>query len=246
MSRWLATVLMAGAMGCGEPVGEYVAAHRAAAEAQLSRVARVAELVATMPSNDWATMKDPGPLAICDLVIAPHRDKGCETWVIGLEQLRSPGRYLEPAPLVSFGSAEWLVTTTNLLTTGRFPPNDRYPTGDEPDRLTRAITFAFEWLEGVRYLIVVRTDELVAPALAEDQKSYAPGRYRGEALLFALRPEPTSLGSAPFGYAMQGDIKVRMQKGIIHREQLAQVFARGVREALAEALVERLKQLERP
>ena len=246
MSRWLAAVLMACVVGCGEPVGEYVAAHRAAAEAQLAKVARVAELVATLPPNDWATMKDPGPLAICDLVIAPHRAKGCETWVIGLEQLRSAGRYLEPAPLVSFGSAEWLVTTTNLLTTGRFPPNDRYPTGDEPSRLTRAITYAFEWLESARYLIVVRTDELVPPALAEDQKSYAPGSFRGEALLFALAPEPTALGSAPFGYAMQGDVKVRMQKGIIHEEQIAQGFAKGVREALAEALVERLKQLERP
>jgi len=235
-----------GVAGCGEPVDEYLGARRATAEDKLAKVAKVGELTATLAPNDWATMKDPGPLAICDLVIAAHRDKGCDTWVIGLEQLLTPRRHLEPPPLVSFGSDDWLVTTTSLLETGRFPPNERYPSGAEPDRVTRAVTFAFTWLESLRYLIVIRTDELVPPALAEDRKSYAPGSFRGEALLFELLPEPRSLGGAPFSYAMAGDLTVRMRKGVIHEEQIGQAFAKGVREALAEALVGRLKQLERP
>lgn len=247
MRGWMTGLVVASTVaGCGEPVGEYLEARRAAAGEKLARVARVAELTATLAPNDWATMKDPGPLAVCDLVIAPHRDKGCDTWVIGLEQLLSPRRHLAPEPLVRFGSDDWLVMTTSLLETGRFPPNERYPEGAEPDRLVRAITFAFTWLESVRYLIVVRTDELVPPVLAEDQKSYAPGSFRGEAMLFELYPEPRSLGGAPFSYAMVGDIQVRMQKGVIHKEQVDQAFAKGVREALSEALVGRLKQLERP
>lgn len=231
---------------CGEPVRDYLAEHRELATAQLHRVARVREIMRALPPAEWPTMRDPGPLAICDLVIPPHRDAGCDTWVIDQAQLDNPRAFLDPPPLVAYGQADWLVFTTSLLETGRYPPNARYPDGDEPDRLTRPITYAFSWLLSLRFLIVVRTDELVPPRLADDQKSYSAGSFRGEAVLFSLRPEPTALGSVPFSHAMVGDVKVRMHRGRINAAQLDKAFADGVRKALAEALVARLKELERP
>lgn len=231
---------------CSEPVRDYLAEHRELATAQLHRVARVRDIMRALSASEWPTMRDPGPLAICDLVIPPHRDAGCDTWVIDQAQLENPRAFLEPAPLVSYGQTDWLVFTTSLLETGRFPPNVHYPDGDEPDRLTRPITYAFGWLLSLRFLIVVRTDELVPPRLAEDQKSYSAGSFRGEAVLFSLRPEPSALGGVPFSHAMVGDVKVRMQRGRIHAAQLDKAFADGVRQALAEALVTRLKELERP
>lgn len=232
--------------GCGESVADYVAARRDNAKAQLARVAKVAELAHIVPANDWPTMKDPGRLAICDLVIPPHREAGCDTWVIEQAQLDQPKSYLSPKPLVSYGLADWLVLTTSLLETGRFPPNESYPEGAEADRLTRPIIYAFGWIEQVRYVIVVRQKELTPPKLADDQKSYTPGSYSGEAILFELMPEPKSLGSVPFEYAMTGDLKVRMRGGVIHIQQIEKGFADGVRQELASALVARLSNLERP
>lgn len=231
---------------CGESVAEYIAARRELATAQLARIDAVRSLARAEPHHDWATMKDPGPLVICDLVIPPHRDAGCDTWVIDQAQLEQPTAYLDPPPLLSYGQADWLVLTTSLVTAGRFPPNANYPSGAEADRLTRPILYAFSWLEQVRYVIVVRQDELTAPALAADQKSYEPGSFRGEATLFALLPEPHSLGGAPFAHTMTGELQVRMRRGGIQLNQVNKAFADGVRQSLAEALVSRLNHLERP
>lgn len=231
---------------CGETVADYIAKHRAASEDQLARVAKVRALSKSEPKNEWPTMRDPGHLAVCDLVIAPYREGACDTWVIDQAQLDAPEAFLDPAPLVSYGQADWLVMTNALLSTGRFPPNKAYPSGDEADRLTRPIIYAFEWLAKVRYVIVVRTDELVAPKLAPDQKSYEPGKFVGEAILYELAPEVRSLGTAPFSYAMTGELKVRMRGGIIHAAQINKAFADGVRDSLAEVLVARLGTLERP
>ena len=232
--------------GCGESVAEYVAARREGAQAQLARVAKVRALAHASPANEWATMKDPGRLAICDLVIPAYREAGCDTWVIEQEQLDNPKAYLDPKPLVSYGQADWLVLTTSLIDSGRFPPNASFPDGAEADRLTRPIIYAFGWIEQVRYVIVVRQGELTPPELAADQKSYTPGSYRGEAMLFELLPEPRSLGSAPFEYAMTGELQVRMRGGVIHAAQIEKAFADGVRQELASALVARLSNLERP
>lgn|GEM_PF-4876657 len=232
--------------GCGESVAEYVAAHRDAAKAQLARVAKVRELAHIVPADEWPTMKDPGRLAICDLVIPAYRDAGCDTWVIEQAQLDQSKSYLSPKSLVSYGAADWLVLPTSLIDTGRYPPNESYPEGAEADRLTRPILYAFSWIEQVRYVIVVRQKEATAPKLADDQKSYAPGSYSGEAILFELMPEPKSLGSVPFEYAMTGDVQIRMRRGVIHPEQIEKAFADGVRQALASALVARLSNLERP
>ena len=240
----LASALTLGA--CGESVADYIAKHRATSEDQLARVAKVRALAQAEPKNEWPTMRDPGQLAVCDLVIAPYREGGCDTWVIDQAQLDAPEAFLDPAPLVSYGQADWLVMTNALLKTGRFPPNKSFPSGDEATRLTRPIIYAFEWLASVRYVIVVRTDELVAPKLAPDQKSYEPGKFTGEAILYELKPEVRSLGTAPFSYAMTGDVKVRMRGGIIHLAQINKAFADGVRDALAEVLVARLSTLERP
>jgi hypothetical protein len=233
-------------MGCGESVEEFISVRRPWSNEQLRNVDRVRELARELPENEWPTMKDPGPLSICDLVIPAYREAGCDTWVIDQEQLDHPERFLDPPPPVSFGHADWLVTTRSLLASGRFPPNDAYPEGDEAERLTRPIIYAFSWLERLRFLLVIRTYDLERPVLAPDQKSYTPGSFRGEALLFSLRPEVTSLGSVPFSYSMVGDVKVRMRRSGIHPTQLDKAFADGVREALAEALVSRLDELERP
>ena len=242
----LLLILFLGLTACGESVVDYVAAHRDAAREQLARITKVRELAQTLPANELATMKDPGRLAICDLVIPPHRDAGCDTWVIEQEQLDNPKAYLEPKPLVSYGMADWLVLTTNLIETGRFPPNSSYPDGAEADRLTRPIIYAFGWVEQVRYVIVVRHSELTPPELAADQKSYTPGSYTGEAILFELRPTPRSLGSVPFAYAMTGELQIRMRGGAIHAAQIEKAFADGVRQELAATLVSRLANLERP
>lgn len=248
MSHYLLVAVAASVLtsACGESVEEYLAKHRASATGQLQRVDRIRQLARDIPPVEWPTMEDPGPMAICDLVIAPYRKAGCDTWVIDQEQLDNPETFLDPTPLVSFGHADWLVTTRSLLTTGRYPPNATFPDGDEPDRLTRPIIYAFSWLSQLRYLIVVRRSELVRPKLAEDQKSYEPGSYQGEALLFALSPDPIHLGSVPFSYRMVGDVKVRMRRGHIHASQVERAFAQGVREELAAALVSRLESLERP
>lgn len=245
-ARAVVGMLVLALAGCGESVAEYVAARREGAQAQLARIAKVRALAHSLPANEWATMKDPGRLAICDLVIPAHREAGCDTWVIEQEQLDNPKTYLDPKPPVSYGQADWLVLTTSLIETGRFPPNASYPDGAEADRLTRPIIYALGWIEQVRYVIVVRQGELTQPLLADDQKSYAPGSYRGEAILFELKPEPRSLGSVPFEHAMTGNLPVRMRGGVIHAAQIDKAFADGVRQELASALVARLSKLERP
>lgn len=245
-SRAALFTAMVALAACGESVKEWIDQRRPAMVEQLARIDRVRELAHSEPRVEWPSMRDPGRLAICELVVPAYREAGCDTWVIDQAQLDAPGAFLDPPQPIRYGQGDWLVMSKALTETGRFPPNKSYPDGDAPDRLTRPIIYAFEQLLQTRFVIVVRTEELVRPRLAEDQKSYDAGKFRGDAILYQLLPEPHSLGVVPFAYVQAGDLKVRMRHGGIDAAQIDKAFADGVRQALAEALVDRLHNLERP
>jgi hypothetical protein len=241
----LALVALASA-GCGRSLDAYLAERKTEVAEKLAALEKVRALVRQTTPIAADTMTDPGPMSICDLVVPPFRAQPCNTWVTDLAQFVRPDRYLDPRPVVTFGMANWFVLPASLVTIGRYPPNQRYPEGAEVDGVTRAIEAAFRWLANVEYVIVVRTLEEKLPTVSDDQKSYNPGTFRGEALLFQLEPEPTSLGGIALEYTTAGNLQVHMQNGQVKSSELEAAFARGVRDQLAAKLVTRLQNLERP
>ncbi|MBL8784646.1 MAG: hypothetical protein JNJ59_07105 [Deltaproteobacteria bacterium] len=248
-TRAVGLVLVCAALSaaCGPSLDDFVAERRESARAVLKQVEAIATMARQAPPiSDFGALSDPGPMAICDLLVGAHREAGCDTWVIDQPQLDSPGRFLDPEPVVRFGLADWLVLTTSLVETGRLPPNASYPEGAIESRITLSIGHAFSWLQTVRYVIVVRPGKVEVPALAADQKSYKAGSYTGDAMVFALgATRPRLLGAVPFSYKMGGDVKLKMWRGELHQKQLDRVYAQGVREALVAELAESLRQLER-
>jgi len=232
---------------CAPSVSEYVEARRQAAAARLAKVFEVRDLAKeapdVAPGPGSATMLDPGPMSLCDLMIPPFRDAPCDTWAIDFPQLDQPDRYRADG-VVSFGQAEWLVLTKSLLETGRYPPNEKYPEGAEVDRVTRPIEHGFRWLENLRYLIVVEPIDFAMPDITPDQKAYVAGHYNGVARLYSVHPNVKALGAVSFEFAMSGDVRVRMKGGKINKVELQDAFTRAVREALTEQLKTRLRQLE--
>lgn len=228
---------------CAPSVADFVEARREVATARLARIFEARDQARTAPDIFEDTLGDPGPLSLCDLMVPPFRDAPCNTWAIDMAQLEKHERYLESA-VVTFGQAEWLVLTKSLLDTGRFPPNDKYPEGAVPDRVIRIIEHAFRWLDNVRYLIIVDTDEVVAPDITPDVKAYTAGRYEGVARLYALEPSVRLLGGIRFDFSMTGDIKVKLKRGQVNKAELIDAFSRAVRVALVEKLQTRLRQLE--
>jgi len=229
--------------GCAPSVETFVEARRARATARIAKVLQARDLAKAAPDVFEDTMVDPGPMSLCDLMIPPFRDKPCDTWAIDLAQLEAPDRYPSVAA-VNFGQAEWLVLTRSLLETGRYPPNEKYPEGAEPDRVNRIIEHGFRWLDNLRYVIIVDPDELVVPDVTPDNKAYVAGNFEGSAHLYAIEPEVRALGAVRFEFAMSGDVKVRMKRGQINKAELVDAFSKAVRGALADKLATRLRSLE--
>jgi hypothetical protein len=230
-------------IGCGPSLDELLAKERQVAEAKLRLVSRVAPIVKNEPEG-LATVTSPGPMSICDLMVPAYREAPCDTFVISLEQLESPERYLNPKPVIDYGPAEWLVLTSNLLKHGRYPPTEEYPSGAEPDRVTLLMETAFRWLRNLRYLIVTRPITFAPPKVAEDQRSYSGGLLEAEAILIALEPAPRSLGAVQYRFEMSGDIKIRMKGGVINEREIQDAFSKVVRGELQKALEQRLPELE--
>ncbi len=170
--------------GCGPSSADVVGERRAAAESKLAALAAVGELLATPPAEEPALGILEGKPALA--LAGGSRSNGVVMW---------PGAF---ADLGAFDESLLDVTVAN----GRWAFPARYladPESADPN-VPEAVAMEFDGLAAIRYVIVLRPDELLAPRWAEagvgGDEEFHGGRFVGHALLFDVEG-PARLGRFP-------------------------------------------------
>lgn len=236
-TRWMAIGLLVALAGCGPSPRDFLADKRFNAEQKLAKVAEARALLAKTEPIKTDALTDPGtPVRICDLLFPPFGPERCNAWVIDAAEFNDPMHFPEPKPYLSFGDTSWLVISSSLLATGRYPPSKVFPDGPEPDGVGARLDGVFRWLGDVRFLFVVRTLELTKPTI-EAGKGYKAGKFRGEVLFFDL-DGPSYLGGSACSYTMSGKISVHVEKGANQSPELDAQFTKAVRQEVVKCIAQ--------
>lgn len=235
--------------GCGgESVQSIVDAHRAAATAQLAKIAALAPAVEKQPLLTQDAWKVPAGVRLdfvpfgetydSDMRRAPSAKYN--TAVVFEHQLAKPSTaeplYWESAAKDLFllsgidHTDRWLLDPACVLETTR----GRYDSEPVPSLLAEG----FDWLERTKYLLVLRLRTRQPPGLileeleAGEMKTFSGGRIAGDALLFEI-DGATCLG----GVAIEGrsDDQVEVRNAGVH-SQLRLKLAANTEEVLKQKL----------
>lgn len=201
MRRARIVFLILMAAGCGdadpakkdqEAVDSWIAQHRPAMEAQLAHLRSI-------HAKAKSAMLGEEKLEKIDLV-----EKSSE--IVALEDLENPGTHSVSwiAPLVS---TEFLHDTAKLLATGKLP--DPHRVYQEWEGLAPLFTMdrARDKLLGLEYVLVLRRRSYQPPK-AIDAKTFTPGNYQGEVLVYRMKDE-AFLGGVRIGVTNKKSVDVR-------------------------------------
>lgn len=178
----------------------WIQANRAAASAQLDRVKAVA-VAAKARSPLASNAVEPVTLQFYD----PRTGAG-NTEIVTLPDIESPGTSPPVDVVTSMVDMTFVHEMAQLIASGKEQKTLHLIVAAGPDwPATRPLDQALKHLVGLEYLVVVKQTEYVPPRPAGG-KSFTPGKYRGDALIYRVA-DAAYLGGVRIGVTNKQQVR---------------------------------------